>query len=86
VFRHPVFRHPVFRHNVAQGSFPRWLTFFFAFGGGCGQSLASQAVAGKINPVSVVNDAIEDGVGVGGVADQLVPFVDRAPGATRRTN
>ena len=25
----------------------------------------------------VVNDAIEDDVGVGGIADQLVPFVDR---------
>ena len=24
----------------------------------------------------VVNDTIEDGVGVGGIADQLVPFVD----------
>jgi hypothetical protein len=33
-------------------------------------------VAGKIDPVCIVNDAIEDGVGVGGIADQLVPFVD----------
>jgi hypothetical protein len=33
-------------------------------------------VAGKIDPVSVVDDAIEDSVGVCGIADQLVPFVD----------
>src|SRR5438552_10865928 len=37
---------------------------------------ASQAVAGEINPVRVVDDAIEDGVGVGWIADQLVPFVE----------
>jgi len=33
-------------------------------------------VAGEINPVGVVDDAIENGVGIGGIADQLVPFVD----------
>ena len=33
-------------------------------------------VTGKIDPVRVVDDAIEDGIGVGGVADQLMPFVD----------
>ena len=33
-------------------------------------------MAGEIDLVSVVDDAIEDGVGVGGIADQLVPFVD----------
>jgi hypothetical protein len=37
---------------------------------------ASQAVAGEIDPLRVVNDAIENGVSVGGIADQLVPFVD----------
>ena len=34
-------------------------------------------MAGEIDPLRVVNDAIEDGVSVGGIADQLVPFVDR---------
>jgi hypothetical protein len=34
-------------------------------------------VAGEIDPLRVVNDAIENGVSVGGIADQLVPFVDR---------
>jgi hypothetical protein len=34
-------------------------------------------VAGEIDPLCVVNDAIENGVSVGGIADQLVPFVDR---------
>jgi hypothetical protein len=33
-------------------------------------------VAGEIDPVRVVDDAIEDGVGIGGLADQLVPLVD----------
>jgi hypothetical protein len=33
-------------------------------------------VAGEIDPVRVVDDAIEDGVRVGGVANQLVPFVE----------
>ena len=33
-------------------------------------------MAGEIDPVRIVDDAIEDGVGVGGIADQLVPFVD----------
>jgi hypothetical protein len=32
-------------------------------------------VAGEIDPVRVVNDAIENGVSIGGIADQLVPFV-----------
>ena len=36
---------------------------------------ASQAVAAEINPVCVADDAIEDGVGVGWIADQLVSFV-----------
>jgi hypothetical protein len=29
-------------------------------------------VAGEIDPVRIVDDTIEDGVGVGGIADQLV--------------
>jgi hypothetical protein len=33
-------------------------------------------VAGEIDAVCVVDDAIEDSVGVGGIADQFVPFVD----------
>jgi hypothetical protein len=33
-------------------------------------------MTGKIDPVRVVDDAIEDGIGIGGIADQLVPFVD----------
>jgi hypothetical protein len=33
-------------------------------------------VAGEIDPVRVVNDTIENGVSVGGITDQLVPFVD----------
>ena len=33
-------------------------------------------MAGEIDPVRVVDDAIEDGVCVGGIADQLVPFVN----------
>jgi hypothetical protein len=33
-------------------------------------------MTGKIDPVRVVDDAVEDGIGVGGIADQLMPFVD----------
>jgi hypothetical protein len=33
-------------------------------------------VAGEIDAVCVVDDAIEDSVGIGGIADQFVPFVD----------
>ena len=33
-------------------------------------------MTGEIEPVRVVDDAIKDGIGVGGIADQLVPFVD----------
>src|SRR5437764_13510254 len=34
-------------------------------------------MAGEIDPLRVVNDAIENGVSVGAIADQLVAFVDR---------
>ena len=73
----------MFRHDVARGPVPRWRIIFGIRRRG-GQSLdglvgawASQAVAGEIDPVGVVDEAIEDGVGVGGIADHLVPFVDR---------
>jgi hypothetical protein len=33
-------------------------------------------VPGEIDPVRVVDEAIEDSVGVGGIANQLVPFVE----------
>jgi hypothetical protein len=33
-------------------------------------------VPGEIDPVRVVDEAIEDSVGVSGIADQLVPFVE----------
>src|SRR6266567_1922023 len=33
-------------------------------------------MAGEIDAVRVVDDAIEDGVGVSGIADQLVPLID----------
>jgi hypothetical protein len=42
------------------------------FGGAC----APQAVAGEIDPVRIVDDAIKNGVVVGGIAVQLMPFVD----------
>ena len=34
-------------------------------------------MTGEIDPLRVVNDAIENGISVGGIADQLVPFVNR---------
>jgi hypothetical protein len=32
-------------------------------------------VSGEIDPVRVVDDAIQDGVGVGWITDEYVPFV-----------
>ena len=32
-------------------------------------------MAGEIDAVGVVDDAIEDDIGVGGIADQIMPFV-----------
>ena len=32
-------------------------------------AVAAQAVAGELEPVGVVDEAVEDGVGVGGVAE-----------------
>ena len=40
-----------------------------------GLALPPHAVAGEIDAVGIVDDAIEDGVGVGWVSDQLVPFI-----------
>src|SRR6266700_1188030 len=37
---------------------------------------SSQAVAGEIDAVGVVDEAVEDGVGIGRIADDLVPFID----------
>ena len=37
---------------------------------------SSQALAVEIDPVGVMDQAVEDGVGVGGVADQRVPLID----------
>src|SRR6202047_176401 len=36
----------------------------------------AQAVPGEIDAMGVVHEAVEDGVGIGRVADHLVPFVD----------
>ena len=36
-----------------------------------------QTVAGKIDAMSVVDQAIEDRIGVGRIADQRMPLVDR---------
>ena len=37
----------------------------------------TDGLAVELDAVGVVNDAIEDGVGVGGLADEVVPCVDR---------
>ena len=39
--------------------------------------LLAQTVAAELQAMRVVNDAVEDGVGEGGLADQVVPAVDR---------
>jgi len=40
-------------------------------------ALAAQAVAGEFDAVGVVDQAVEDGIGIGWVGDELMPFVDR---------
>ena len=48
------------------------------FGVHCGLELA-HALAFEFDPVGVVDDAIEDGVGKSWIADDLVPALDRQP-------
>ena len=38
---------------------------------------ATRAVAGEIDAVGVVDEAVEDRIGIGRVADHGMPFVDR---------
>ena len=51
--------------------------------GGTGSSgssfgrLLAQTIAAELQTVGVVNDAVEDGVGEGRLADQIVPAIDR---------
>src|SRR6516164_939715 len=45
--------------------------------GGRDRASSTQAVAGQLDAVGVVNETVEDGVGIGWVADHGVPFVDR---------
>ena len=44
---------------------------------GSGARRLSQALAGELDAIGVVNDAIEDGIGERRIADDLVPAVDR---------
>ena len=45
--------------------------------GGRDRAPSTQAVAREIDAVGVVNETVEDGVGIGRVADHGMPFVDR---------
>jgi len=72
----------LFRHDVARLGV--LLVFGFWREASCGsilyggsRSSSSQAVAGEIDAMGVVDEAVEDGISVGRVADDLVPFVDR---------
>src|SRR4029077_9342693 len=71
----------LFRHDVARLGV--LLVFGFWREASCGsilyggsRSSSSQAVAGEIDAMGVVDEAVEDGISVGRVADDLVPFVD----------
>src|SRR5712691_44413 len=46
-------------------------------GVGFGRLLLAQAVALELQAMGVVDDPVEDGVGEGRLADQVVPAVDR---------
>ncbi len=58
----------------------------FVTGCGVGSSLLllclgpAQAFAGEFDAVSVVDETVQDGVGVGGIADDFMPAVDRKLG------
>ena len=45
-------------------------------GNGLGDLLA-QGITAQLEPVGIVDDAIQDRVGEGGIADQVVPAIDR---------
>ena len=49
-----------------------------ATGSGLAAGLAGppQALTVEVDPVGVMDQAVEDGVGVGGIADQRVPLID----------
>ena len=42
--------------------------------------VAAQAVAGQVDAMGVVDEAIQDGVGVGWISDDVVPCRRRAAG------
>jgi hypothetical protein len=49
-------------------------------GDGFGGLLLAQAVAAELQAVSIVNDPVEDRVGEGRLADQVMPAVDLGTG------
>ena len=64
----------MFRHDVARGPVPRWRMIFCIrwrgqSSGWLDGARASQAMAGEIDPVCVMDDAIEDGVGIGRITE-----------------
>jgi hypothetical protein len=46
--------------------------------------MLAQAVAAELQAMSVMDDAVEDGVGEGWFADQIVPAVDRGLAGDQR--
>jgi hypothetical protein len=69
--------------EVAQGSEPRWLKILWhlrCVGVNCFCRFCADfayAVAGEVEAVSVVDEAVEDGVGKGRVVDHGVPILRR---------
>jgi hypothetical protein len=45
---------------------------------------SAQAFAGKFDAVGVMDETVQDGVGIGGIADDFVPTVDRELGCDHR--
>jgi hypothetical protein len=46
-------------------------------GGRLGLAFLAQTIAGELDAMGIVDQAVEDGIGVGRIADEIVPFVDR---------
>src|SRR6516165_8221865 len=59
-----------------QASYPRPLRFSLGHGRSM-RALAAQGLAGELNALAVVDETVEDGIGVSGISDHLVPFIDR---------
>ena len=80
---------PLFRNDVARLSgvllgVVFWLLECWSILCSCSRSGPAQAVAGEIEAMGIVDEAVEDSVGIGRIADDLMPFSASENGVLRR--